>query len=66
MSEESLDIQQTGIEPIKVIAEIRNILNQTVQQYKQGNYNEAETLAIRAYLDNYEFIEDTIAEKEKP
>jgi hypothetical protein len=51
--------------PIKIIAEIRNILNQTVQEYKQGNYNEAETLAIRAYLDNYEFIEDAIAEKDK-
>jgi hypothetical protein len=51
--------------PIKIIAEIRNILNQTVQQYKQGNYNEAETLAIRAYLDNYEFIENAIAEKDK-
>jgi hypothetical protein len=67
MSEESLEggVQQASIEPIKIIAEIRNILNQTVQQYKQGNYNEAETLAIRAYLDNYEFIENAIAEKDK-
>jgi hypothetical protein len=57
--------QASGIEPIKVIADIRNILNQAVQEYKQQNYNEAETLAIRAYLDNYEFIENAITEKDK-
>jgi hypothetical protein len=66
ISEESVDGgSHPSIEPIKVIAEIRNILNQTIQEYKRQNYNEAETLAIRAYLDNYEFIENTIAEKDK-
>ena len=66
ISEESVDGgSHPSIEPIKVIAEIRNILNQTIQEYKRQNYNEAETLAIRAYLDNYEFIESIIAEKDK-
>jgi hypothetical protein len=67
ISEESVDggSSHPSIEPIKVIAEIRNILNQTIQEYKRQNYNEAETLAIRAYLDNYEFIENAIAEKDK-
>lgn len=55
--------QAAGIEPIKVIADIRNILNQAVQEYKEQNYNEAEAQAIRAYLDNYEFIENATAEK---
>ena len=53
------------IVPIKVIAEIRNILNQTVQEYRQQNYNEAETLAIKAYLDNFEYIENVLGEKDK-
>jgi hypothetical protein len=67
MNEESLagGSQAAGIEPIKVIADIRNILNQAVQEYKEQNYNEAEAMAIRAYLDNYEFIENAIAEKDK-
>jgi hypothetical protein len=66
ISEESVDGgSHPSIEPRKVIAEIRNILNQTIQEYKRQNYNEAETLAIRAYLDNYEFIENAIAEKDK-
>jgi hypothetical protein len=65
ISEENLGGGQAAIEPIKVIAEIRNILNQTIQEYKQQNYNEAENLAIRAYLDNYEYIENAIAEKDK-
>jgi hypothetical protein len=65
ISEENLGGSQASIEPIKVIAEIRNILNQTIQEYKQQNYNEAGTLAIRAYLDNFEYIENILAEKDK-
>ena len=65
ISEENLGGSQAAIEPIKVIAEIRNILNQTIQEYKQQNYNEAENLAIRAYLDNFEYIENILAEKDK-
>jgi hypothetical protein len=68
MNEESLaggSQQAASIEPIKVIADIRNILNQAVQEYKEQNYNEAGALAIRAYLDNYEFIENATAEKDK-
>ena len=56
---------QAGVEQIKVIAEIRNILNQTIQEYRQQNYNEAKSLAIRAYLDNFEYIENLLGEKDK-
>jgi hypothetical protein len=65
ITEENLEGSQADIEPIKVIAEIRNILNQTIQEYKQQNYDEAATLAITAYLDNYEYIENVLAEKDK-
>jgi hypothetical protein len=65
ISEENLDGGQAAIEPLNVITEIRNILNQTIQEYKQQNYNKAETLAIGAYLDNFEYIENVLAEKDK-
>jgi hypothetical protein len=56
---------QAGVEQIKVIAEIRNILNQIIQEYRQQNYNDAKTLAISAYLDNFEYIENLLGEKDK-
>jgi hypothetical protein len=48
----------------EIISEIRTLLNQTIQAYKQQNYAEAEALATTAYLDNYEFIEAPFAEKD--
>lgn len=46
-----------------IISEIRNLLNQTLDAYKNQDYSGAETLAIQAYLDNFEFIEDPIVER---
>ena len=40
-------------------------MNQTVEAYKQQNYDEAEALATTAYLDNLEFIEAPLAEKDE-
>jgi antitoxin component HigA of HigAB toxin-antitoxin module len=40
-------------------------LNQTVNAYKQQNYAEAEALVTTAYLDNFEFIEAPLAEKDE-
>jgi hypothetical protein len=48
----------------EIISEIRTLLNQTIQAHKQQNYAEAEALATTAYLDNYEFIEAPLAEKD--
>jgi hypothetical protein len=63
--EESLGGQGVASrEPEKIISEIRTLLNQTIQEYKQQNYDKAEALAIRAYLDNFEFIEAPLAEKD--
>jgi hypothetical protein len=50
--------------PREIISEIRALLNQTIQAFKQQNYAEAEALATTAYLDNYEFIEAPLAEKD--
>ena len=40
-------------------------MNQTVDAYKQQNYAEAEALVTTAYLDNFEFIEAPLAEKDE-
>jgi hypothetical protein len=52
-------------DPVVIISEIRNLLNQTLDAYKNQDYSGAETLAIQAYLDNFEFIEDPIAERDE-
>ena len=64
ISEESLSSEGTGTEPREIISEIRTLLNQTIQEYKQQNYAEAEALATTAYLDNFEFIEAPLADKD--
>jgi biopolymer transport protein ExbB/TolQ len=53
----------TSGDPVVIISEIRSLLNQTLDAYKNQDYSEAETLAIQAYLDNYEFIEAPLAEQ---
>jgi hypothetical protein len=62
INEESLGGQETGAESGPIISEIRSLLNQTIYAYRQQNYEEAEALAITAYLDNFEFIEAPLAE----
>ncbi len=48
-----------------IISEIRNLLNQTLDAYKNQDYSGTEILAIQAYLDNFEFIEDPIVERDQ-
>lgn len=52
----------TGDDPVAFISEIHNLLNQMLKAYENQDYGEAETLAIQAYLDNYEYIEAPLAE----
>lgn len=63
INEES--ISSTSGDTSAFIPEIRNLLNQTLDEYKNQNYDQADTLAIQAYLDNYEFIEAPLAEQNK-
>jgi hypothetical protein len=65
INEESLGGQETRAEPGEIISEIRSLLNQTIDAYRQQNYEEAEALATTAYLDNFEFIEAPLAEKDE-
>ena len=43
------------------IDQIKELLDESLEQYEAGNAAEARALAIEAYLDNYEFIEADIA-----
>lgn len=52
--------------PLEFIDVIRGLLTQTITEYTNGNYTGAEELATTAYLDNYEYVEDPLAEKDKP
>jgi hypothetical protein len=65
VSEENLGGQAASTKSGEIISEIRSLLNQTVEVYRQQNYAEAEALATTAYLDNFEFIEAPLAEKDK-
>ena len=65
ISKESLGGQTAGTESGKIISEIRGLLNQTVEAYRQQNYAEAQALATTAYIDNFEFIETPLAEKDE-
>jgi hypothetical protein len=64
ISEAGLGGQGANIESGEIISKIRSLLNQTVEAYNQQNYAEAEALATTAYLDNFEFIEAPLAEKD--
>jgi hypothetical protein len=50
-------------QPAEIITEIRSLLNQTVIEYQNKNFSGASALAEEAYLENYEFIEAPLAEK---
>ncbi|MGA7370616.1 MAG: hypothetical protein WBX01_15925 [Nitrososphaeraceae archaeon] len=63
ISEEDISGTAGGGEPLAFISEIRNLLNQTLEAYENQNHDEADTLAVQAYLDNYEFIEAPLAEQ---
>ena len=65
ISEESLGGEETGIESGEIISEIRNLLNKTVQAFQQQNYPQAEAFATTAYVENFEFIEAPLAEKDE-
>jgi hypothetical protein len=54
-AEMSMDSNETS--PMQYIQNIRDLLDQVSTHYQQGNYTGAETLAISAYLNNFENIE---------
>jgi hypothetical protein len=52
-------------EPVEIISIIRNLLNQTIDEYQKQNYIGAGNLADVAYIDNFEFVEAPLAERDE-
>jgi hypothetical protein len=55
----------TDIESSEVIKNIRSLLDQSIEKIKNNDYQNAETLVIEAYLDNFEFLEPEIAKHDE-
>jgi tetratricopeptide (TPR) repeat protein len=66
--EEVLELESGGEEKLDgwgYIDKIKELLDKSVAEYKEGNAQEAKALATEAYLDNYELIENDIAQENK-
>jgi hypothetical protein len=60
---EGEDTQETQRQPVKIIEDIQVLLNKILNEYKAQNYTGAEDLATVAYLENYEYVETPLEEK---
>src|ERR687895_2804067 len=60
---EGQDTEEILREPIKIIEDIQVMLNKILEEYKAQNYMGAEELATVAYIENYEYVEAPLAEK---
>jgi hypothetical protein len=52
-------------DPIAIINNIKSMLTQLIAAYGSQDYQGAESIAIEAYLENYEFIEAPIAQHDQ-
>jgi hypothetical protein len=48
--------------PLEYIENIEALLADLEHEYMEGEYSEADSLAVQAYLDNFEFVEAPLAE----
>src|SRR5215213_10822888 len=60
---EAQDTEEIQRQPVKIIEDIQVLLNKILDEYKAQNYTGAEELATVAYLENYEYIEAPLEEK---
>jgi hypothetical protein len=58
-----IDITNKLDNGITYIQQARQLLNQSKFEYARGNTTGAEELAIRAYLDNFEYVELPLEQK---
>ncbi|MFL6522242.1 MAG: hypothetical protein ACJ71B_02050 [Nitrososphaera sp.] len=52
-------------DPIAIINNIKSLLTQVLAAYRSQDYQGAGSIAIEAYLENYEYIEATIAQRDQ-
>jgi hypothetical protein len=68
LSESQLTGEESGAEeqdPIAIINNIKSLLTQLIAEYRSQNYQVAESIAIEAYLENYENVEAPIAQQDQ-
>ncbi len=58
-------VQAQEKDPLIAIATIRQLLNSTLIEYNNMNYTGASDLIDIAYIDNFEYVEDPLKEKDK-
>jgi high-affinity iron transporter len=56
---------ESGTEQLQYFSTIRDLLNSVIESVNDGDYEAADAAAIKAYLDNYEYLEAPI-EKHDP
>lgn len=52
-------------DPLQIISDIGDLLNQTMIEYKSKNYTDASELIDITYINNYEYIEEKLKELDK-
>ena len=68
LSESQLTGEESGTEeqdPVAIINNIKSLLTQLIAEYRAENYQGAESIATEAYLENYEFIEAPLAQRDQ-
>jgi S-adenosylmethionine/arginine decarboxylase-like enzyme len=68
LSESQLIGEEAGPEeqdPIAIINNIKSLLTQLVSAYRSQDYQGAESIATEAYLENYEYIELPLAQRDR-
>lgn len=60
--EEITGIEEEDSDLLEYVENIRNLLSQTKTEYGNGNNDVALSLATKAYLDNFEFLEAPLVE----
>lgn len=59
------DTKDSGNKSMLMINNIRDLLSQLIEKQKLQSFSEAEEIATRAYLDNFEYIESDLAKHDK-
>jgi hypothetical protein len=68
LSESQLTGEEAGEaeqDPIAIINNIKSLLTQLIAAYRSQDYQGAESIAIEAYLENYENVEAPIAQQDQ-
>jgi hypothetical protein len=68
LSESQLIGEEAGAEEqdhIVIINNIKSLLTQLIAAYESQDYQGAESIATEAYLDNYEYIEIPLAQRDQ-